>query len=112
MVNESDSVIMQLVNKIILEAQAKRASDIHIEPNVGKKNVEVRYRVDGDCAIYQTLPYSYRAAVISRIKIMSNLDITVRRLPRTGRSSSGNRAARRSSSAWPPSRPREGWRMS
>ncbi len=84
-VTESDSVIMQLVNKIILDAQAKRASDIHIEPNVGKKNVEVRYRVDGDCAIYQTLPYSYRAAVISRIKIMSNLDITVRRLPQDGK---------------------------
>jgi type II secretory ATPase GspE/PulE/Tfp pilus assembly ATPase PilB-like protein len=84
-INESDSVIMQLVNKIIIEAQAKRASDIHIEPNVAKKNVEVRYRVDGDCAIYQTLPYSYRAAVISRIKIMSNLDITVRRLPQDGK---------------------------
>jgi type II secretory ATPase GspE/PulE/Tfp pilus assembly ATPase PilB-like protein len=84
-VTESDSVIMQLVNKIILDAQAKRASDIHIEPNVSKKNVEVRYRVDGDCAIYQTLPFSYRAAVISRIKIMSNLDITVRRLPQDGK---------------------------
>jgi type II secretory ATPase GspE/PulE/Tfp pilus assembly ATPase PilB-like protein len=84
-VTESDSVIMQIVNKIILDAQAKRASDIHIEPNVGKKNVEVRYRVDGDCALYQTLPYSYRAAVISRIKIMSNLDITVRRLPQDGK---------------------------
>jgi len=84
-VTESDSVIMQLVNRIILEAQSKRASDIHIEPNVAKKNVEVRYRVDGDCAIYQTLPYSYRAAVISRIKIMSNLDITVRRLPQDGK---------------------------
>jgi type II secretory ATPase GspE/PulE/Tfp pilus assembly ATPase PilB-like protein/GAF domain-containing protein len=84
-ITESDSVIMQLVNKIILDAQAKRASDIHIEPNVAKKNVEVRYRVDGDCAIYQTLPYSYRAAVISRIKIMSNLDITVRRLPQDGK---------------------------
>jgi type II secretory ATPase GspE/PulE/Tfp pilus assembly ATPase PilB-like protein len=84
-VTESDSVIMQLVNKIILDAQAKRASDIHVEPNVAKKNVEVRYRVDGDCAIYQTLPFSYRAAVVSRIKIMSNLDITVRRLPQDGK---------------------------
>jgi len=84
-VTESDSVIMQIVNKIILDAQAKRASDIHIEPNVAKKNVEVRYRVDGDCAIYQTLPFSYRAAVVSRIKIMSNLDITVRRLPQDGK---------------------------
>jgi len=76
---------MQLVNKIILDANNRRASDIHVEPNVGKKNVEVRYRVDGDCALYQTLPYSYRAAVVSRIKIMSNLDITVRRLPQDGK---------------------------
>jgi type II secretory ATPase GspE/PulE/Tfp pilus assembly ATPase PilB-like protein len=76
---------MQLVNKIILDASARRASDIHVEPNIAKKNVEVRYRVDGDCALYQTLPYSYRAAVVSRIKIMSNLDITVRRLPQDGK---------------------------
>ena len=41
--------------------------------------------MDGDCALYQTLPYSYRAAVVSRIKIMSNLDITVRRLPQDGK---------------------------
>ncbi len=84
-VTESDSVIMQLVNKIIIDAQSKRASDIHIEPNVAKKNVEVRYRVDGNCAIYQTLPFNYRAAVISRIKIMSNLDITVKRIPQDGK---------------------------
>lgn len=84
-VTESDSVIMQLVNKIINDAYQRRTSDIHIEPNVGKKNVEVRFRVDGDCAIYQTLPFSYRAALISRIKIMSNLDITVRRIPQDGK---------------------------
>ncbi|MBN1663207.1 MAG: GspE/PulE family protein [Deltaproteobacteria bacterium] len=84
-VTESDSAIMQLVNKIINDAIARRASDIHVEPNVGKKNVEVRYRIDGDCALYQTVPYSYRAAVVSRIKIMSNLDITVRRIPQDGK---------------------------
>ncbi|MFH0754935.1 MAG: ATPase, T2SS/T4P/T4SS family [Candidatus Omnitrophota bacterium] len=84
-VTESDSVIMQLVNKIINDAYARRASDIHVEPNVGKKNVEVRFRVDGECALYQTMPYSYRAAIISRIKIMSNLDITVRRIPQDGK---------------------------
>ncbi|PKN65159.1 MAG: pilus assembly protein, partial [Deltaproteobacteria bacterium HGW-Deltaproteobacteria-12] len=50
-----------------------------------KKNVEIRFRVDGDCAIYQTVPFSYRAAMISRIKIMSNLDITVKRLPQDGK---------------------------
>ena len=84
-VTESDSVIMQLVNKIINDAYQRRASDIHVEPNIGKKNVEVRFRVDGDCAIYQTLPFSYRGALISRIKIMSNLDITVRRIPQDGK---------------------------
>ncbi|MBN1381742.1 MAG: GspE/PulE family protein [Deltaproteobacteria bacterium] len=84
-VTESDSAIMQLVNKIINDACARRASDIHIEPNVAKKNVEVRYRIDGDCALYQTVPYGYRAAVVSRIKIMSNLDITIRRIPQDGK---------------------------
>jgi type II secretory ATPase GspE/PulE/Tfp pilus assembly ATPase PilB-like protein len=84
-VTESDSVIMQLVNKIINDGYNRRASDIHIEPNVTKKNVEVRYRVDGDCALYQMVPFSYRAAVVSRIKIMSNLDITVRRIPQDGK---------------------------
>jgi type II secretory ATPase GspE/PulE/Tfp pilus assembly ATPase PilB-like protein len=84
-VTESDSVIMQLVNKIINDAAARRASDIHVEPNVGKKNVEIRLRVDGDCAIYQTVPFSYRAALISRIKIMSNLDITEKRKPQDGK---------------------------
>jgi type II secretory ATPase GspE/PulE/Tfp pilus assembly ATPase PilB-like protein len=85
MVTESDSVIMQLVNKIINDAYGRRASDIHVEPNVDKKNVEIRFRVDGDCALYQTVPFSYRAALISRIKIMSNLDITIKRLPQDGK---------------------------
>lgn len=84
-ITESDSVIMQLVNKIINDAHLRRASDIHIEPNTEKKNVEVRFRVDGDCAVYQTVPYNYRAAIVSRIKIMSHLDITERRLPQDGK---------------------------
>jgi len=84
-ITESDSVIMQLVNKVINDAYVRRASDIHVEPNVAQKNIEIRYRIDGDCILYQTLPYSYRAAVVSRIKIMSNLDITVKRLPQDGK---------------------------
>ena len=85
MVTESDSVIMQLVNKIINDAYNRRTSDIHIEPNIGKKNVEVRFRIDGDCGLYQTVPFSYRAALVSRIKIMSNLDITIKRIPQDGK---------------------------
>ena len=84
-VDESDSAIIQLVNKIISDAFNRRASDIHIEPNVIDKNVLVRFRVDGDCALYQTVPYSYRSALISRIKIMANLDITVKRIPQDGK---------------------------
>jgi type II secretory ATPase GspE/PulE/Tfp pilus assembly ATPase PilB-like protein len=84
-VRDSDSAIIQLVNKIINDAFARRASDIHIEPDIIDKSVLVRYRIDGDCTLYQTLPYSYRAAIISRIKIMSNLDITVKRIPQDGK---------------------------
>ncbi len=84
-VTESDSVIMQLVNRIINDAYIRNASDIHIEPNVRKKNVEVRYRVDGDLATYQTVPFNYRSALVSRIKIISNLDITERRVPQDGK---------------------------
>lgn len=83
--SESDSAIMQLVNKIINDASLSRASDIHIEPNIKKKNVDVRFRIDGECVNYQTVPYSYRAATVSRIKIMANLDITERRLPQDGK---------------------------
>jgi type II secretory ATPase GspE/PulE/Tfp pilus assembly ATPase PilB-like protein/GAF domain-containing protein len=84
-ITESDSVIMQIVNKIINDAYTRRSSDIHVEPNIAKKNVEIRYRVDGDCMVYQTLPYTYRAAVVSRIKIMANLDITEKRKPQDGK---------------------------
>ncbi|HET6459194.1 MAG TPA: GspE/PulE family protein [Syntrophales bacterium] len=84
-VTESDSIIMQIVNKVINDACARRSSDIHIEPNAARRNLEIRYRVDGECLLYQTLPYNYRAAIVSRIKIMSNLDITVKRLPQDGK---------------------------
>ncbi len=84
-VTESDSVIMQLVNRIINDAYIRNASDIHIEPNINRKNVEVRYRIDGDLGTYQTVPFNYRSALVSRIKIMSNLDITERRIPQDGK---------------------------
>lgn len=84
-ISESDSIIMRLVNRIINDAHARNASDIHIEPNTTKKNVEVRYRIDGALTPYQTLPFSYRNALVSRIKIMSNLDITERRIPQDGK---------------------------
>jgi type II secretory ATPase GspE/PulE/Tfp pilus assembly ATPase PilB-like protein len=84
-VGEEDSAVVQLVNKIILDAYARGASDIHIEPYSGKQNTMVRIRVDGACTVYQTIPFAYRNAVVSRIKIMSDLDIAERRLPQDGK---------------------------
>lgn len=84
-VGEEDSAVVQLVNKIILDAYARNASDIHIEPYAGKQNTMVRIRVDGSCTVYQTVPFAYRNAVVSRIKIMADLDIAERRLPQDGK---------------------------
>ncbi len=84
-VGDTDSAVVQLVNKIILDAHSRNASDIHIEPYPGKQNTQVRIRVDGSCTIYQTIPFSYKNAVVSRIKIMSDLDIAEKRLPQDGK---------------------------
>uniref|UniRef100_C6DY88 Putative phytochrome sensor protein n=1 Tax=Geobacter sp. (strain M21) TaxID=443144 RepID=C6DY88_GEOSM len=84
-VSEQDSVIVQLVNKIICEAHEKNASDIHIEPAPGREDVTVRLRIDGRCAVYQRIPYKYKHALTSRIKIMAGLDIAERRKPQDGK---------------------------
>ena len=84
-VGEEDNAVVKLVNKIILDAHARGASDIHIEPFSGKENTRVRVRIDGDCSVYQTIPFNYRSAVVSRIKIMSGLDIAERRRPQDGK---------------------------
>jgi len=84
-IGEEDSMVVKLVNKIILDAHASGASDIHIEPFPGNENTQVRTRVDGDCVVYQTIPFTYRNAVVSRIKIMSDLDIAERRKPQDGK---------------------------
>jgi len=84
-VGEEDSAVVQVVNKIILDAFNRGASDIHIEPYPGKQNTEVRIRIDGACTLYQTIPFSYKNAVVSRIKIMSDLDIAERRKPQDGK---------------------------
>lgn len=84
-VSERDSVIVKLVNKIIYDAYQNRASDIHIEPYPGKNEIIVRVRIDGRCKIYQRIPYQYKYAIPSRIKIMSDLDIAERRKPQDGK---------------------------
>jgi type II secretory ATPase GspE/PulE/Tfp pilus assembly ATPase PilB-like protein len=84
-VTEKDSVIVKLVNKIIYDAYVSKSSDIHIEPYPGKKDVVVRTRVDGQCSVYQKIPYKYKFAIPSRIKIMADMDIAERRKPQDGK---------------------------
>ena len=84
-VDESDSQIIKLVNKILISAYKKDASDIHLEPGIEGDPLAVRYRVDGLCNLTHEVPSSYKKALLSRLKIMSNLDITERRKPQSGK---------------------------
>jgi len=79
----SDAPVVKLVNVILTEAIAKEASDIHIEPY--EKQFRVRYRIDGVLHEIMNPPMRLKNAIISRLKIMSNLDIAERRLPQDGR---------------------------
>ena len=82
---ESDNALVKLVNKMITDAHAQGASDIHIEPYPGNKKTIVRFRKDGELVPYVELPPGYRNALISRIKIMCDLDISERRKPQDGK---------------------------
>jgi type II secretory ATPase GspE/PulE/Tfp pilus assembly ATPase PilB-like protein len=84
-VTEEDGAIVQLVNKMIIDAFNRGASDIHVEPRPGKANAAIRFRVDGACQVYQTIPYTFKRAIVSRLKIMADLDIAERRLPQDGK---------------------------
>ncbi|MFP4016717.1 MAG: type II secretion system ATPase GspE [Halanaerobiales bacterium] len=78
-----DAPIVKLTNHIISQALQMSASDIHIEPQ--EKQVRVRYRIDGVLREIMTTPKYTQAALISRIKIIADLDITKRRIPQDGR---------------------------
>jgi type II secretory ATPase GspE/PulE/Tfp pilus assembly ATPase PilB-like protein len=82
---EEDSAIVQLVNKVIIDAYRQGASDIHIEPYPGKINTQIRIRVDGACRLFESIPYILRDKIVSRIKIMADLDIVERRKPQDGK---------------------------
>ncbi len=84
-VDETDSQIIKLVNKILVDAYRKEASDVHIEPGTGKDPLLVRYRLDGICHVSHEIPSGYKRALLSRIKIMANLNITERRRPQSGK---------------------------
>ncbi|MFH1228547.1 MAG: GspE/PulE family protein [Planctomycetota bacterium] len=81
---EDDSAIVRLVNQIIEQAYARKASDIHIEPYTETDTV-VRFRIDGSLQEIMKIPRHYKNALSSRIKIMCNLDIAERRMPQDGK---------------------------
>ncbi|HSW39025.1 MAG TPA: type IV-A pilus assembly ATPase PilB [Acidobacteriota bacterium] len=81
--SSEDAPIIKLVNMILSDSIKKGASDIHVEPY--EKNFRVRFRIDGILYNMMNPPLRLRDAIISRIKIMANLDISERRLPQDGR---------------------------
>jgi len=84
-VNESDNTLVRLINSLITEAIAQRASDIHIETEMPPQPVRIRLRVDGELRPYLELPARYRFAMVARIKIMASMDISEHRKPQDGK---------------------------
>ena len=78
-----EAPIVKLVNSLIADAVRKGASDIHIEPY--EKTMRVRFRIDGVMQEMMAPPFKFKAAIISRLKIMAELDIAERRVPQDGR---------------------------
>ncbi|MFN6961474.1 MAG: GspE/PulE family protein, partial [Rhodocyclaceae bacterium] len=81
----ADNELVKLVNKIITDAYQQGASDIHIEPGIGKEKVVVRFRRDGSLQKYIEIPYNHRESIVARIKIMCDLDISEKRKPQDGK---------------------------
>ncbi|MFA6263367.1 MAG: type II secretion system ATPase GspE [Candidatus Babeliales bacterium] len=79
----NDAPIVKLVNHLLVQAVKEGASDIHIEPF--ERELRVRFRVDGNMYLRVTPPKRYQSAIVSRIKIMANLNIAEKRLPQDGR---------------------------
>jgi type IV pilus assembly protein PilB len=82
-VQAADSPVVKLVNSLISDAVAKGASDIHVEPY--EKSLRVRYRIDGMLHEMMSPPFKMKGAIISRLKIMAELDIAEKRVPQDGR---------------------------
>ncbi|MEX2671878.1 MAG: ATPase, T2SS/T4P/T4SS family [Phycisphaeraceae bacterium] len=78
-----ESPVIRFVNYLVYDAVKNGASDIHIEPQ--EKKLRIRYRIDGILFEMMSPPHAMHAAIVSRLKIMANLDISERRLPQDGR---------------------------
>ncbi|MBS0315531.1 MAG: Flp pilus assembly complex ATPase component TadA [Proteobacteria bacterium] len=81
----ADNELVKFVNKVIIDAYNQKASDIHIEPMPGKAKTGIRFRIDGALAPYIEVPAHFRQAMVTRLKIMCDLDISERRKPQDGK---------------------------
>ena len=84
-IEQSDNSLVRLINNMIVEAWTDGVSDIHVESYPGRDKVKIRFRKDGVLQPYLELPHNYRSALIARIKIMCDLDISERRKPQDGK---------------------------
>jgi type II secretory ATPase GspE/PulE/Tfp pilus assembly ATPase PilB-like protein len=82
---ENNSTLVRLINKIFMDAIEQKASDIHFESNAGRQDLHIRFRKDGILIAYLDIPSRFRSSVVSRIKVMAQLDITERRKPQDGK---------------------------
>jgi type II secretory ATPase GspE/PulE/Tfp pilus assembly ATPase PilB-like protein len=81
----ADNELVKFVNKVIVDAYNQKASDIHIEPLPGKAKTGIRFRIDGSLQPYIEVPSHFRQAMITRLKIMCDLDISEKRKPQDGK---------------------------
>jgi len=81
----ADNELVRFVNRMIVDAYNQRASDIHIEPLPGRGKTGIRFRIDGSLVPYVEVPPAYRQALVTRLKIMCDLDISERRKPQDGK---------------------------
>src|SRR5205085_5922654 len=81
----ADNELVKFVNKVIIDAYNMKASDIHIEPLPGKAKTGIRCRVDGSLQPYIEVPAHFRQAMVTRLKIMCDLDISEKRKPQDGK---------------------------
>ncbi len=84
-IEQSDNSLVKLINNMIIDAHKDGVSDIHIESYPGRDKIKVRFRKDGLLRTHLELPPNYRNAMIARIKIMCDLDISERRKPQDGK---------------------------
>ncbi|HQR99331.1 MULTISPECIES: ATPase, T2SS/T4P/T4SS family [unclassified Polaromonas] len=81
----ADNELVKFVNKVIIDAYKQKASDIHIEPMPGKAKTGIRFRIDGSLLPYIEVPAQFRQAMVTRLKIMCDLDISEKRKPQDGK---------------------------